>query len=235
LENNLHILIVEDELSFAIDLEMILREMGFERLYLRDTYEAGMSVLENVPINLALLDIHINGRNRGIDLAKRTNELNIPTIFISAFTDETVFQQAELAAPMAYLNKPVQALTLRSLIQTVVSQQNAPVKPFHKDLFIKNGRHAERIPLEQIDFIESDGNYCTIQTEKKRFALKMTLKKMLEELPETDFIQVHKSWVVRIAKIGQLDNARELILVGTKEIPVGRTFKPALLDQLLRR
>ena len=176
--DNLHILIVEDELSFAIDLEMILVEMGIKNLHIRDNYEAGLTVLDSTPIGLALLDINIQGRNRGFDLARRTQELGIPTIFISSFTDETIFQQAETAQPIAYLNKPVQALTLRSLVNTVIAHQKPGPGP--RDFFIKNGRQTERIPLDQIDFIESEGNYCTIQTTKKRFAQKVPLKKILE-------------------------------------------------------
>ena len=230
--DNLHILIVEDELSFAIELEMILSDMGCKKLYVRDNYEAGMAVLESAPIGLALLDINIQGRNRGFDLARRTQELDIQTVFISAFTDETIFQQAELAKPMAYLNKPVQALTLRSLVNTVLVQRKPVAGP--RDLFVKTGRQTERITLDQIDFIESDGNYCTIHTPKKRFAQKTPLKKILEELPEADFLQVHKSWVVRVAKIGQIDNAREILFIGEKEIPIGRSYKPQLLEALNR-
>lgn len=231
--DKLQILIVEDELSFAIDLEMKLGEMGFNKLHLRDNYEAGMAILETVPIGLALLDINIDGRNRGFDLARRTLELGIPTIFISAFTDEKIFQQAEATAPMAYLNKPVQVLTLRSLINSLLLGRKVPEGP--RDLFVKNGRQTERIPLEHIDCIESDGNYCLIHTTKKRIAQKIPLKKLLESLPISEFLQVHKSWVVRTSKIGQLNHANETLFVGEKEIPIGRIYKAQLLETLIRR
>ncbi len=231
--DTLRILIVEDELSFTIELEMILSELGFERLYLADSYEAAMRILDTTPIGLALLDININGRNKGVDLSRRTHELGIPTIFISAFTDETVFKLADSTAPMAYLNKPVQPLTLRSLINTVLSHRKTPAGP--RDLFLKTGRQTERIPLEQIEAIESDGNYCTIHTSKKRFAQKVPLKKILEKLPAADFVQVHKSWAVKISKIGQIDNAKETLSVGEREVPLGRNFKPHLLEILKGR
>ena len=224
-------MVCEDELAYAIDLEMMLQELGFEKIYLRDNFEAANQVLENVPIGLALLDINIQGRNRGLDLGKRTLEKNIPTIFISSFTDETVFQQAEMTKPMAYLNKPFQKLTLRSLIQTVLAQRESPaVGP--KDLFIKNGRQLERIPLDSIQFIEAEGNYSVIHTDKKRFAQKISLKNLLEELPAALFIQVHKGFVVRLALIKNLSLEKEELSIGEKAIPIGRSFKVALLEAI---
>lgn len=223
----LHILIAEDELSYAIELEMMLREQGFERLYVRDNFEAACQVLENVPIGLALLDINIQGRNRGLDLGKRTLEKRIPTIFISAFTDEKIFEQAQATQPMAYLNKPFNALTLRSLMKKLLEQRAAPAGS--GDLFLKTGRQLERIPLDSILWIESDGNYCEIHTEKRRFAQKISLKSLLEDLPADRFLQVHKSFVVRLSAVKNFDTGREILTIGEKELPVGRAFKPEFL------
>lgn len=79
-----------------------------------------------------------------------------------------------------------------------------------------------KIKLQDITHIEAMDNYVKIFTESKCHIVLRSLKSTLEELPDDQFIQVHKSYVVSLGKIDYFMNNR--ISIGHFEIPVGRVY-----------
>jgi len=99
-------------------------------------------------------------------------------------------------------------------------------------LFMKVRSVQRKVPLEEIFFIEANGNYTIIITEKKKFVLKTSLKKMLDELPARKFFQVHRNFAVQIEKIEKIDTGAGEIIIMEHAIPLGRKYKDFLLAGL---
>ena len=100
------------------------------------------------------------------------------------------------------------------------------------DFFFVNVEYAlVKIPIPDITYIEGMKDYVKIflATAKKPVLTKSALKAMEEKLPAQQFMRVHKSFIVHVAKIESIRN-RE-IRIGEAEIPVGE----ANLEELLRR
>ncbi len=84
-----------------------------------------------------------------------------------------------------------------------------------------------KIDTSGILYIEAMDNYCRIFTVRKVITTRMSLKTLLSLLPENEFIQVHKSYVVSISKLVQF--TKGYVIIEDKVIPVGRTFSKNII------
>lgn len=119
-------------------------------------------------------------------------------------------------------------LTLNSM-----NNDQAPFSLASKDSFyIRNNNVLTRVELTEINWIQADGNYCEIHTQNKKHAVRTSLKKLAAMLPGQQFVQIHKSYVIRLDQIEKLDTNENMVWVGNEGLPLGRTFKDNLLKRL---
>ena len=109
------------------------------------------------------------------------------------------------------------------------SKSRAPRPDF---LFIRTNNIINKVKLSDIKWIHADGNYCYIHAGNRRYAVKISLKKITEKLTSGRFIRIHKSHVVQVDYIDRIDTNKNLILVGNQQLPVGRVFKIDLMQKL---
>ncbi len=104
--------------------------------------------------------------------------------------------------------------------------------PAPQSVFVRVQNHLQKILVEDIYWIHADGNYCYLHLEQRRFALKTSLKRLMKKLPKGHFVRIHKSYVVRLRNIEKIDVQTNELSVGSTTLPIGRTFRPDLLDQI---
>jgi DNA-binding LytR/AlgR family response regulator len=86
------------------------------------------------------------------------------------------------------------------------------------------------LPLSEILFVEALSDYVNIYTISNRFTVLSTMKSIENKLPTKDFCRVHRSFLVRVDKIKEIeDNA---ITIEDKTIPVSRSYKEHLLKKI---
>ena len=83
----LKILIVEDNLSFALELEMLLDEMGYTDTLRADHSGTALDYIYSQEPDLILMDIDINGNLSGLQLGEKIAHLDIPVLYITALQD----------------------------------------------------------------------------------------------------------------------------------------------------
>ncbi|MBU5611668.1 LytTR family DNA-binding domain-containing protein [Geomonas azotofigens] len=94
------------------------------------------------------------------------------------------------------------------------------------------------LSADQVHLIEADGNYCRIHTRTKKFYLLMSLKAVLQRFPTSDFLKVHKSFVVNlrhVQAIGPADDSRMMVSFhepAIPAVPVSRRLVPAVKKAL---
>nr|WP_255534592.1 LytTR family DNA-binding domain-containing protein [Chryseolinea lacunae] len=98
--------------------------------------------------------------------------------------------------------------------------------------FIKDNTRLIKIKLDEVMMVEVDEKYCFIVTTRKRHIINMRLKDLLDKLPAGDFIQVHRSFVVRKSAIEEINTGDQTLRILDKTIPVGKTYKDHLLATL---
>jgi hypothetical protein len=152
---------------------------------------------------------------------------DIPVLFISNSNDASLFFQSTRFKHSAFIVCPFQPLnllvSLYQLCPELISTKQAP-------LTLKGPRSERiRVPKTTIQFIHSEGNYCFIYTDSHRFALKCSLKKMLEKLDNT-FLQVHKRYCVNTQSILRIDwSGQQIHLQNKHTIPFGRNYRKDML------
>ncbi len=240
--NTLQILLVEDNLTYALEVEMLLSEMGYQIAATLDNGDEALHfILDNQP-DLILMDIHLKGSRTGLDIAKEIQHLKIPIIFTTVSTDKQDFEDAHKAYSFGYLVKPFNKLTLQSAIERTIKALFPENELNEEDVWredeffrncflIKAHNVLHKVSVEDINFIHGEGNYCTLHAKGKKYVVKISLKKMLDLLDRERFLPVHKSYMVQLDKVDSIDVVTNKIHVGQEVIPLGRNFKPKLLGK----
>lgn len=225
-------IIVDDEPPATRILENYIGKVNFlEKAGVFNDSLKALEFLNTHTVDVIFLDIQMP-QLTGLQLSRIISK-NIKVIFTTAYPDFAL-EGFELNA-VDYLLKPIsferfyQAVSkLNTEPKTIVSNQsNLP-----DFLFIKtDGKNKfQKIFLRDILYVESLQNYVCIHTGKQQIITHSSLKNVIESLPENEFIQTHKSYVVSLKHIESTDNFS--VFINGKELPIGATFKDAFFDKI---
>lgn len=117
------ILIVEDDLLVAAQVETTLTEAGFDIVGVATTGEEAIEIAGKDPPDLAVMDVRLAGDRDGVDTALELfGSHGIRCIFASAHTDDEARQRAESGAPFGWLQKPYTMASLTHMVRTAVNE-----------------------------------------------------------------------------------------------------------------
>lgn len=210
--------------SFCTDVDFIDLRQTFTRPSDAQKY------LEENEIDLLFLDINMPSVT-GIDFYKSLNQ-QLMVIFTTAYSEYAI-DGFNLSA-IDYLLKPY---TLERFRQAVHKAQEYFSNILHKStpaaeqyLMIKADYSVYKILISDILFIEGLDDYLKIHIQNtKPIVARMTMKTMLQKLPEKDFIRVHRSFIVPFARIESVRN--RVITLAKEEIPIGVTYEEEFLKR----
>ncbi len=120
MENSKNILVVEDQLLVALDIEKQLESSSCHPVNNAATYAQAIEKINATHPDLILLDIILKDGPTGFRIAKVAKEKNIPVVFITASTQEDYFRRAEKYEPKAILHKPIDENKLREVVQKFI-------------------------------------------------------------------------------------------------------------------
>ncbi len=120
------VLIAEDEIVLAMGIEKSLKSFGYDVVGKVARGENAIMMAMDKKPDIVLMDIHLEGRIDGIEAAKEIHsKLDIPIIFLTAYTDEETFKKAIESAPYGYLGKPFRPGDMRTTIETAINRYRA--------------------------------------------------------------------------------------------------------------
>lgn len=209
------ILIVEDEIIIADFIQATLNKEGFKNVEMAHKTITAIEAFGKFQPEIIILDINLHGENSGIELAKSTNKDAI-VIFLTGQYDESLMNKALATNPETYLTKPLKKEDLLAAIKLSILKKQA------KNITIKDGYNIVKIDHDDILFIKSDNNYIDIQTTSKKYSVRQTLDGFLEEIVHSNFIRVHRSYVVNSSKIHKKTNSS--LFVENHEIPFSKKY-----------
>ncbi len=237
----LKIVIVEDEPMIAETLSEMLELLDHEVLSVAESgEEAVMQLLEQEP-DLLLLDIQLKGKMDGVELARLIRQkYNIPFIFTTAYADEETINRAKAEGPFGYIVKPYGVKDIMAAIEVAMSnyrlfeemQAKEPAAPMQIDdnLYIKVDQRLVKISQSEILYVEAKGDYVLIKTSSDSFIIYSTLKKVVDKLEAPNFLQVHRSFMINLDKIDDIEETT--VSIGSKVIPVSRSNRSELLSRI---
>lgn len=227
-------IIVDDEPPATRILENYIGKVNFleKTAVFNDSIKA-LEFLNKEDVDVIFLDIQMP-QLTGLQISRIISK-DIKVIFTTAYPDFAL-EGFELNA-VDYLLKPIpferfyQAVSkLNSESKIEVANANNSTAPDF--LFIKtDGKNKfQKVFLNEVLYVESLQNYVCIHTVKQQIITHSSLKNVIESLPENDFIQIHKSYVVSLQHIESTDNFS--VFINGKELPIGATFKEAFFDKI---
>jgi DNA-binding LytR/AlgR family response regulator len=224
----LNCIAVDDE-KLVLDLLVDnIRQVPFLNLVARckNAMEAA-EVLHKEKVDLIFLDIQMPGLN-GLQFVKSLQRPPM-VIFIKAYKDYAV--EGFTLDAVDYLVKPVsferflkacnKAFDLHNL------QQHASPKEILPDFFFVYVEYnLVKISIPDILYIESMKDYVKIflQNASKPIITKMSLKSLEEKLTPYRFARIHKSYIIAADKVTAIK--RDLICIGSIELPLGESYRP---------
>ncbi|AIY14187.1 MULTISPECIES: LytR/AlgR family response regulator transcription factor [Cellulophaga] len=252
MEQPIKILIVEDNVIIADDMQSMLEEIGYEIVDNVIVYEQAIEVLKTKQVDLVLIDIILASDKTGIDLGKHIREkYNIPFIFVTSNSDRATVENAKTVKPNGYLVKPFEQQDLYTSIEIALSSFNynekaagttsAPTEEVTDDklvsnsvlkdsIFVKKQHLYYRIQFGDIQFIKADNVYLEVNTVDKKFLVRSPLKDYLEKLPSNKFYRAHKSYIVNVDHIEAI-NSKD-ILINNNLIPISKEFKEFIISAM---
>ncbi|RLJ63150.1 LytTR family two component transcriptional regulator [Lacinutrix venerupis] len=225
-------IIIEDEIPAQNILKNFLGK--FPNIELKGTFQAAIEAhvfLKSETVDLVFLDINLPDIS-GIDFIKTIK--NPPAIIITTAYPDYAVESFSLDTIVDYLVKPFsfdRFLKAINKAETFTNkQQNAFKENSNDSLFLNVDKTHHKIIINDILFIESDRNYITVVTKKQKLSYIESLKNWKQKLPETNFIQVHKSFIVNKNYVNKI--AGNEIYILENRLPIGRTYKQELLAKL---
>jgi two-component system LytT family response regulator len=192
-------------------------------------------IINTQPVDLIFLDINMPDIS-GLSFAKSMSK-DYKVIFTTAYREYAV-DGFDLRA-VDYLLKPI---SFERLLQGVnkffeesLAIANRPSGEIHieKDdsIFVRSDRKMVKVNFKDIVFIESLSDYIKIHLEgKKVLVTRDTISNIETRLPISDFIRIHRSFIVSIPKIETFTS--DTIGIGKHEIPISRSYRDAVLEKL---
>jgi len=103
-----------------------------------------------------------------------------------------------------------------------------------EEIFIKKGSSLVKLKLKEIVYVEALENYVTLNTNVDKFTIHFTMKAIENQLPSGVFIRVHRSFIINKSMIQAIkENSLDISIGHTvKNIPVGKSFKDSLLNDI---
>lgn len=232
-------IIIDDEETARAILQQLVSENT--HLDLKGSFNSAMEAIKflnkNAYIDLIFLDIHMPGFT-GFDLIETLQ--NPPRIILTSSDKNFALAAFEYEMIVDYLVKPFtrerfeKALRKASNEQQTIEQKSTSetMKQETEDdeMFISVSRRLVKITISSIKFIEARGDYILIKTISKDYVVHSTLKKIEEKLPGSTFLKIHRSFIINIRMI--IDIEDNSVLIGKDVIPISRSKRADLMKVL---
>jgi len=243
------ILIVEDEILVATDIEESLESLGYE---VQNSVATGLDAIAEVEKSLPdliLMDINLKGDMTGIEAAKAiSNNHNVPIIYLTANADMSTINQAKVALPYGYIIKPFTDKDLQTNIEIALykfendmklkmesEQFNTffDLKDHEKNQMIIHGtKGLEKINIDEVYFLERKEEQTAIHLFDEEIISNKTLEEMIEFFPKNKFIQVSNQFVINASKVFVVKHP-EVIIADKMSVITVDADRKSLLDNII--
>ncbi len=245
--SKINVLVVEDESIVSKDIQYSLKKLGYNVVGAAATGEKAIELAGEKNPDIILMDIMLKGDITGIEASAEIKEkYNIPIIFLTAYADENTLSKAKVTEPYAYIIKPFKEIDLHTSIEMALYKHGKELEVLkerdmlysvveNKDstefIFVKSKSRLIKLNTKDIYFIEALKDYVVINAASARYTIHSTMKDIEEKMPSDHFLRVHRSYIVRLDKIAQIEAPNIILEDNKKIIPIGGSYK----DELYKR
>ncbi|QGY43108.1 response regulator [Maribellus comscasis] len=192
--------------------------------------------LQEKEIDLIFLDINMP-KLSGISFLRTLKDAPL-VIFTTAYS-EYALEGFELDA-IDYLKKPFsfdrfcksifKAEELLQLKQEAASSHHIEKKDNNNFLFIKSNKKTIKVNYADIQYIEGLGDYIRIHLTDQKIVTNLSMKKIIELLPEKQFYRTHKSFIISLSKIDLVEG--NMVVINKTKLPIGNSYRQEFLNYI---
>lgn len=207
-----------------------------------DAFEA-IAALQNHHVDILFLDIHMP-EFTGIELLqslKQKPQVVMTTAYREYAVEGFEMQVTDyLVKPFSFerflqaVNKATQNLNKTKPLESNSSSTETLSDIFEKKhdayFFVKTNHRMEKVPLQEILYIESMREYVSIQLKSRRFVVHQTMNAMEEKLSLPHFMRIHRSYIIGLNHIQTIMG--NVLNINGKEIPIGGSYRKSFFDQI---
>ena len=206
-----------------------------ESLQLVGKFSSAPRALEAIKegnVELAFLDIHMPGMT-GMDLARAAMDTGIKVVFITAYKEYAL--EGFRVNALDYLLKPVAYDEFLGAVKRAEAYYENTPEPLAEEsqyISVRSDYQLVKINFDDILYVEGLKDYVKIYTvnRDRPVLTQMSMKAMEQALPHTNFMRVHRSYVINLDKIEAY--GRTQASIGTAQIPVSDTYKAQFLQRM---
>jgi two-component system LytT family response regulator len=247
-------LVVDDEpLARRRLLSMLAKESEIEIVGEAGSGSAAVRAIGEQRPDLVFLDIQMPGLD-GFEVLRATASTHQPfVIFVTAHDDHAI--RAFDVQAIDYLLKPVDEARFRESVRRAVTRLRNPAQrdlaremaqlldrvsaqaPRDARIPVKRDGRVSFVPIEEIDWVEADGDLLRLHTGKGAHVIRETMAQLEAKLPAPDFVRIHRSIIVNARRVREVQPwfKGDYVLTlndGTK-LRSGRTYRQSV-QSLLR-
>jgi len=232
----LNCIIVDDEFLARQLLEGYVKKVPFlEAIALCESAVDAMQVLQTNKVDLIFLDVNMPELN-GISLIKALKHK--PEIIVTTAYSEYALEGYQLDV-IEYLMKPIYFERFLQAVNKAKDQIDLKQKAKQagsfglegSSFFIKTGsQKMVKVNLSDIIYIESQHEYVRIHLKNESHTIYHSLKSMLDILPDDQFVQIHRSFIVNFSSIISVEG--NVVRAGDAELSIGKNFRDEFISRI---
>lgn len=233
----LRCLIVDDEPPAHKILENYIGRLNSLSL-VGNCYNAieALNFLHENEVDVLFLDINMPELS-GLEMLSTLE--NPPIVILTTAYSEYALKSYEIGV-LDYLLKPIpfnRFLKTINRILAIKQPTNSPSLPEKEEsspkqnfFFVKADGIQHKIRFEEVNYLESKGNFVQLHQDKNRLLASDTLSNMEKKLTEYGFLRVHRSYIINIQKVKSIQG--NLIQIGKDNIPIGNSYRQIVLSRI---
>ncbi len=223
-------ILVDDSITHREAISKLLnRQPALQLIQTFADPKEARNYLKKNEVDLVFLDIEMPGMT-GFQLLDRLK--NPPLVIIISAHGKHALKAFDYEV-IDFLQKPVLPERLSISVQRAQTQLRYTIPSETDDNYITvktDYKKNTRINCDSIEWVEAMGDYIRLVTSNTRFMVLSSLKAFEKELPEDQFLRVHKSFIVNLVKIERYNN--NVIEIKGHKLPLSRRRKGALDEAL---
>ncbi len=223
-------IIVDDDLMARKALERLCEKN--RSLELLVTFENGKTALDFLTntsgVDLLFLDIEMPILS-GIEVLEKLAV--VPMVIFTTTRTDYAYEAFEFNA-IDYLRKPITAPRFDQAVDKALTQlqKRQVFQAEANEIYVREDGRYIRVPCDDILFFENVGDYIRIKTIKSQYIIHGTLKSIDEKLNDARFLKVHRTYIVNLSKIKDIEE--NSLVIDKSVIPISRANKGELLGRL---
>lgn len=225
-----------------IDDEKLAREvlsifiLKSEKLVLVEQFSNAIDAIKYLNANkvdLIFLDIHMPNFS-GFDFVQTIK--NPPKVILVTTDKNFALDAFNYNCITDYLVKPIVEERFNRAVKRVGIKKEQPIGELKagdlttKEIYVNIDKRLIKIEISTINFIQANGDYILIKTEGSNYTVHTTLKKIEDKLPKSIFLKIHRSYIINVNKI--IDIQDSTVLIGKDLIPVSKNNRPILMESI---